>query len=355
MTTWRRVAASATALGALATGAAAAMALRHTGTWAPGDREPIPVRCAPDAPVLQPGQALKVLVWNVQFAGSRKHWFFYDGGDAVHVPPGDVAATLDAIAAVIRAEQPDVVLLQEVDRGSDRTGRVDEHAELLARVPFACDASAPYHQVAYVPHPPEQHLGRVDMHLSVFSRYQLGEGVRTQLALLHEPWWRQLFNLRRALMEVRLPLGGGGELVLLQTHLSAFSGGDGTLAEQVAALDAAMTEHEAAGRPVLLAGDFNALPPGDAPARLGAAGEGYEAVTPVLPLFERFTSVATATMHRDDPLPWRTYLPPHAAEPDRAIDHAFLGRRVALGEAKVVQDTTTSDHMPLVLTITPRP
>ena len=31
-----------------------------------------------------------LLNWNLQFAGSRKHNFFYDGGDAVDVPINDL-------------------------------------------------------------------------------------------------------------------------------------------------------------------------------------------------------------------------------------------------------------------------
>ena len=74
---------------------------------------------------------LKVLSWNIQFAASTKHNFFYEGGTAVSVPSADdVHATLDTIAATIQKEDPDIVLLQEVDRGARRTWYIDEHAEV---------------------------------------------------------------------------------------------------------------------------------------------------------------------------------------------------------------------------------
>ena len=41
---------------------------------------------------LRRGQPFSVLCWNLQFAGSRQHHFFYDGGPAVHVPPEDEVA-----------------------------------------------------------------------------------------------------------------------------------------------------------------------------------------------------------------------------------------------------------------------
>ena len=138
---------------------------------------------------------MRVLVWNIQYGAPNSYHFFYDGGDDVYVDEQDVRANLDALAEVVRDVDPDVILWQEVDRGSRRTHHIDQHAELLARVPYPCHLSTPYHRAGYVPHPPEQHIGKVDMHLSIFSRYALGDARRIQLALLDEPWWRQIFNL----------------------------------------------------------------------------------------------------------------------------------------------------------------
>ena len=76
------------------------------------------------------GRTLKLLSWNLQFAGSRKHHFFYDGGQAVHVPFSDVEATLKQITTLPKSRNPDFALLQEIDRHSDRTGNTDQ-LELL--------------------------------------------------------------------------------------------------------------------------------------------------------------------------------------------------------------------------------
>lgn len=337
-------------VGAAALGLAA---LLRTIVWLPDDVEEVTPVCAPEAPPLPRDRPLKVLVWNVQYAGSRAHWFFYDGGQDVHVPASVVPATLDRIAEVIRAADADLVLLQEIDRDSARTGRVDEHAELLARLDFPCHVSTPYHRVAYVPHPSHRHLGKVDMHLSVFSRYRLDAATRTALPLMVEPWWRQLFNLRRALLEVSLPVDGGGHLRLFTTHLSAFSRGDGTLDRQMAVLDEATTRAELAGDWWLLGGDLNALPPGDDPTRLGAAGLEYtEPVSPVTRLFERHASVIPAAQYQREPERFRTYLPYGATAPDRTLDYVFTGRKVGVVSARVLQELDVSDHLPLLVELT---
>lgn len=336
--------------GAAAIGLAA---LVRAAVWVPDDVEPVTPVCPVEAPAAPRGQPIKVLVWNLQYAGSRKHHFFYDGGRAVHVPAEDVAATLDRIGEVLREADADLVLLQELDRDSARTGRVDQHDELLRRAPYPCHASTPYHRSAYVPHPPHAHLGRVDLHLSVFSRYAITGGHRTALPLIDEPWWRRLFNLRRAVLDVEIPVAGGGVLRVLDTHLSAFTRGDGTLERQVAVLDEVATRSEQAGEAWILGGDLNALPPGDDASRLGSDAIEYtEAVSPVKRLFDRWDTVVPAEAMVADGARWNTYVPFGAASPDRVIDYLFAGRRVTIGEARVLPVLDVSDHLPLLVTVT---
>lgn len=321
--------------------------------WFPAPVESSEVVCAPDAPALPRGESIKVLVWNVQYAGSRKHHFFYDGGLAVHVPSADVEETLDQIAAVVKQVDPDIILWQELDRDSDRTANIDEHAELLRRIPYGCHVTAPYHRAGYVPAPGHEHLGKVDMHLAVWSRYRINQAVRVQLPLLDEPVWRQWFNLRRAVQDVSFPIDGGGTLRVLNTHLSAFSQQDGTLGRQIEMLHARATELELARSPWLLAGDFNALPVGDHPSRLGDdAMDFYEADTPIKLLFDRFSSVIPEQAYASEPQRWRTYLPPGATVADRTLDYAFVGRTVSSGHPEVLPVTDISDHQPLVFEIT---
>lgn len=318
--------------------------------WLPADVEPAEPFCSPASVELQPGQPFKVLVWNLQYAGSRKHHFFYDGGSAVSVPESDMREMLARIAEVVNAHQPDVVLFQEVDRGSRRTHGIDQHGELTARLPYACGVSTPYHRVGHVPTPPQEHLGKVDMHLSVFSRFRITGATRTQLALLDEPWWRRLFNLRRALLSVDVAMAGGGTLRLFDTHLSAFSRNDGTLDKQVAQLDEALTAAEQQGLPWVLGGDLNALAPGDDPARLGEEGTTlYGLPTPVQRLFDRHSSVFAEPRYAAEGAGLYTYLPFGADRPDRVLDYVFVGRKVSVRSAEVLRVYDVSDHLPVLV------
>lgn len=344
----------------------AAVALAVAGVMALGLRAalsalptvPVPVSCARDAPVLRRGQPVRALVWNIQYAAGREHHFFYDGGDAVSVSGATVERTLDRIARVIARVDPDFVLLQEVDRDSRRTARIDQHAELLRRVAFPCHVSTPYFRAPYVPHPPGEHLGRMDMHLSVFSKFRLDGARRHQLALLDEPWLRRQFNLRRALLEVRVPLEEGGQLVVFDSHLSAFSHGDGTLGRQVAQLQEHFEAAEAEGTPWIFGADLNTLPPGDDPSRLAGEATLYADGSQSAPLIARYGWPVPREELATDPAPWYTYLPFGADRPDRTIDYVFHGTGVLPGAFAVLSDVTdTSDHLPLLFdfVVAPRP
>jgi endonuclease/exonuclease/phosphatase family metal-dependent hydrolase len=321
--------------------------------WFPEDVEPAELVCPADTPPAPRNTALKVLVWNIQYAAGRQHHFFYDGGTEVSVPAEDVVLTLDRIAEVVRKHDPDIILWQEVDRGSARTGRVDQVMELLARTPYPCHASTPYHRVGYVPHPSHDHMGKVDMHLTVFSRHKLTEATRIQLPLLVEPWWRQMFNLRRALLDVRVQVEGGGELRLFNTHLSAFSKGDGSLDQQMAVLDEHLGAAEGERIPWLLGGDLNSLPPGDDAARLGPDAIYYaEKVPPVQRLFDRYRPAIPAVQLMAEPRRWRTYQPFASAQPDRVLDYVFASRVTRVGNVEVVQALNVSDHLPIYAELT---
>jgi endonuclease/exonuclease/phosphatase family metal-dependent hydrolase len=325
----------------------------------PAELERVRVRCAQapgpgaGAGALRPGERFRLLSWNIQFAASRRYHFFYDGGPAVHADWDVVQQTLDRIAEVIRAEDPDLVLLQEVDRDSDRTARIDQALRLRQALGWRCWASTPYHRSRYVPVPLRRPLGRVDFHLVTASAHHpLRWARRRALPLLQEPWWRRAFNLKRAVLETAVAVAGRDRpLVLLNTHLSAFSGKDGTLRRQVEVIAARLAFLDRRSIPWILAGDFNALPPGDTPARLGAESRLYSAGdSPIAPLVRRYRSGVSRADYARHPQRYYTYLPYGADAPDRRIDYVFVSEGVRIHDLRVVrQERPLSDHLPLRL------
>ncbi|MDG1480620.1 MAG: endonuclease/exonuclease/phosphatase family protein [Myxococcota bacterium] len=324
----------------------AALAASTRTEYRPAPVEPIEPFGPEALPPIVRGEPLTVLSWNLQFAGSRQHHFFYDGGQAVHVPPEDVEETVRGITALLADEAADIALLQEIDRDADRTGRKDQLRRYLDSAPALRWASTPYHRSPYVPHPLHKPLGRVDLHLGMLSRRGLLEPRRIALPLLSEPRLRQAFNLKRAMMTAAVPVEDGSVLQIANTHLSAFSHGDGTLAKQVAMLREWMASHPPE-QPWLLAGDLNLLPPGDSPSRLETEADLYaDAANPIVPLADSFSEAFGDLLAESA----RTYQPFGSEGPDRKIDYVFYGGPLEVIAAEVLQ-SDLSDHLPLKVTV----
>ena len=286
----------------------------------------------------------EVISWNLQFSASRKYHFFYDGGQDVIASEQDVIQTLEAIQKVIDDNRPDILLLQEIDRHSTRTANVDQLRWLLSRDSQWSWTSTPYFKAPYVPHPGHQHMGRVHMDLAIMSRAQLSDGKRIALPLLDEPRWRQMFNLKRALLTSQLHAPGSTTPIQIGvTHLSAFSKGDGTMAKQVAKL-MEWVDSLPPNTPWILAGDFNLLPPQDSPSRLGEDSQLYaETDNPIAPLMKY--KMAFPEMMSQAAF---SYLPFGASEPDRKIDYLFYGGPLEVVDAEVLTSANQiSDHLPL--------
>ena len=316
------------------------------GEHRPAPEERVRVEGWRPAQPLPVGTPFRVLSWNLQFCGSRAHHFFYDGGEACHVPVADVAGTLAGVAGVLEAQAPHLCLLQEIDRDADRTGRRDQLPVLVDGAGAAASATATYHRSAYVPKPAHQPLGRVDLHLGMLSRAPLIGVVRHQLALKRSPRVVQAFDLKRCLLTGTVALADGRSLHVAVTHLSAFSYGDGTLDRQVDALEAWMKSRPA-GAPWVLAGDFNLLPPGDHGSRLSAEGDLYaDDPNPMQRLLPQFREVFGADRQLAEEN--RSYLPFGATEPDRKIDYLFVGGPIEVRAARALPERHLSDHLPLV-------
>ncbi len=302
-------------------------------------------------------KSFQLLSWNIQYGAGREYHFFYDGGRAVRVACRDVRKTCSRMAGLVANLDPDFLLLQEVDRDSARTCRLDELGFFRRALPPGCWTWTPYHRSRFVPVPVTRPLGRVDMHLVAYGKYRMTTARRIALPLLRESALRRAFNLKRAVLEAHVALSDGRTLVLLNTHLSAFSRGDGTLRRQVGRLVSLLEDLDRRRLPWILAGDFNMLPPGDDPSRLGRDARDYaDDPNPIQELFDRFQPALDLNVYRRRPEDWYTYLPFGALRPDRTLDYVFASHLVEIERFRVVSEwPDLSDHRPLLIQARIRP
>jgi endonuclease/exonuclease/phosphatase family metal-dependent hydrolase len=220
------------------------------------------------AAMLQRGVPLTLLTFNIGYAGMDAGAdFFMDGGRGSRGSSLEkTRANLRAIGAFLSATDPDLVMLQEVDLRATRSYRVDERRELVSRLPGHGAVFAVNYKVPWVPVPLTRPMGAVHSGLLTMSRFHVRTALRRRLPG-SEGWPRQLAELDRCLAECRLPLRGGGELVLMHLHLSVFDRGGWIRRRQLDFLRRRLLQEQRRGSHVVAGGDWNHGLPGSDPRR----------------------------------------------------------------------------------------
>jgi endonuclease/exonuclease/phosphatase family metal-dependent hydrolase len=221
----------------------------------------------------------------------------------IHVGVGmDKKLDLKRIAAVINAQKPDLVGLQEVDRGVSRTQRIDEIVELAK-------------------------LTRMNYDFAFNLRYQGGQyGVAILSRFPIRAMEHRLYqNLREAERRgfIRGEVSVGGRTInFVTTHLD-YQYDDGRLFEARQLLAALK---DVTG-PLIVVGDFNDVP----------AGGAYQLMR------QQFDDAWSLARPADEGFSYP------ADKPTKRIDYIFTRKidRVRLRRAWIVE-TQASDHVPVV-------
>jgi endonuclease/exonuclease/phosphatase family metal-dependent hydrolase len=207
------------------------------------------------------------------------------------------------IADLIKREQADMVALQEVDKGVQRTARRDCPAELAALTGMSCVFSNNFH----------------------FQGGDYGNAVLTRFPI--KRWTNRHYQMlrpdeQRGLLQVVLDVHGR-ELAFLDTHIDYREDDTERLRNVTEILEAIQAYR---GRPMILCGDFNDTPGSRTHQKLAPA----------------FTDTWTAAGTGDG------FTIP-AEKPNKRIDFIWLSKDSALEAVKAwVPESLASDHLPVV-------
>ena len=240
--------------------------------------------CACDAPVEQAEPAsLSVLSYNIKRGL---------GNDGVT----DIARA----AELINRLGPDLVALQEIDHGVERSGSIEQMTVLaeLTGMHARFASFMPYQGGEYG--------------IGVLSRFPILETRRYDLPPGPEP---------RVALEVRVQLPDGEELIFCDVHF--YNTREERLAQAQLTLER-LAEHDL---PVILAGDFNSLPGGE--------------------VMQLVMTDFTNARKGEDRLTFS------ATEPDREIDYVLYRPAEAfrVESVRVLDESVISDHRPVLVVL----
>lgn len=245
-----------------------ALALALAACGAPDDPEPPPA----------PPERLRAMTFNI------KHG----------------AGLLERVAEVILAEAPDLVAVQEVDVDAERSGRIDQGAELsqLTGMEHAFESALAFESGGL--------YGQV-----VLSRFPIAGARKVDLPASGEP---------RIAVLAEIELEGGGSIVAVSAHLSQRE-------EEHEAQARAIVDALASSPPALVMGDMNEAPGGPATAVLAGA------------LLDAHAEAGSGEG-----------LTHPSFAPSRRIDFVFFDVRLGRPLEAHVPAVLVSDHRPVVAT-----
>lgn len=319
------------------------------------DNQSLEVRTPQSRPAASAAAEYRVLTWNLGFGAYEDDYgFFMDGGTESWAWSEDrLRANLTDIAGVLRAQQADILFLQEVDFDSTRTYHVDERDYLYEALPDASSVFAVNYDSPFLLYPFRQPHGASRSGILTLATLDITSAVRRSLPV--ETGVTKLLDLDRCYSISRVPVENGKELCLFDLHLSAYSS-DGSIAdEQLQLLLADMQAEYEKGNYVIGGGDFNKdLLLGGSAQYFGVSTDGYTWAQPVRRDLIDATSMAlVAPVDASDPVATcRNADGPYTdTQLQLTVDGFLVSPNVTVSAAEVVDlGFAFSDHNPVCMT-----
>jgi len=205
---------------------------------------------------------LSLMIWNIGYAGLGAEMdFFYDDGQKVRPSQEMSRKYLDGIKTFIdKNNDIDFWLLQEVDVEARRSHYKNEVEEIKYILTSHYPVFAMNYNVPFVPVPVYEPLGFVKGGMLTLSKYTPLLAERYAYPLIAS-WPNKLFLLDRCFILNRYPLMNGKDLVIINTHNSAYVYDSVLRLKELQIIKEKMLEEGAAGNYVIAGGDWNANPP----------------------------------------------------------------------------------------------
>ncbi|WOG27668.1 endonuclease/exonuclease/phosphatase family protein [Endozoicomonas sp. 8E] len=304
------------------------------------------VQCTGTPEKLEAGQSIKVMTWNVQFLAGGIYELWKPPQQREALALDKQLSVFQQVADLIEEENPDILLLQEVD--VDPRVRMNQIQWFKDALParFYCSTFTAYSFLNERASPNvRKEPGGVN--LLTFSRFAIESVVRHDLPALPD---QSLYpaTTQRALLETEINLGAES-LTVINTHLDAFAQGLDIMQRQVKQLAERLDQLEASSL-WITGGDFNLIPQGQYEHLHDSEQFWYQKDSELSVLTDRYPVVPTPQQASGEARQqWFTNRSRQELGLDRTLDYLFYSTKLDLVKARVVQKAELlSDHLPLV-------
>jgi len=286
-----------------------------------------------------PGDTLKIMTYNIGYLSGMTNNLPLERTYSLF------ENNLYRVIDVINHLNPDFIGFQEIDISSSRSYNVNQPDSIAKHCGYSyADISINWDKryVAFPYWPPSAHFGKMLSAQAILSRYPIKSSERIAFDKpQNNPFFYNAFYIDRLAEIAVIKTGGGKELVIINVHLEAFD--RDTRIKQAGCL-LSIYRKFAGDYPVLLIGDFNAVPGDEEPTInyfLQEPNVGEAMLDKYLDTVHR---VSTRNI-RDS----STYTST-SENPAIKIDYIFYNKdRLRLINAFVVREAkTSSDHLPVM-------
>ncbi len=216
--------------------------------------------------VVADSSVLTLMSWNIGYCGlNREMDFFYDGGKRVRPSHEQVVKNIAGVGSFLkRNDSLDFILLQEIDVNSRRSYHIPEIDTFAHDLPAFHPYFAMNYNVFFVPLPFTEPMGSVKSGIASYTRFQPFLVERYSYPSKF-PFPKDLFMLNRCFMVKHFKTSDGKELLLINTHNSAYDPGGKLRTKEMNYFKAYLEKQFNKGDYVIVGGDWNQSPAGFKP------------------------------------------------------------------------------------------
>lgn len=198
----------------------------------------------------------KITTFNIGYAAYPADYSFFmdDGKYSRAFSQEDVEKNLTAIENHLLELNSDAIFLQEVDTKAHRSYKINQVEQLTQNLPEYASVFGQNYDSSYLFYPFTKPIGKSKSGILTLSKSNFEKATRYALPI--ETNFNKFFDLDRS-FTVSQTTFGGHPVSLINIHSSAFTKDKSILEDQIKKLASKMAEEKAAGRSVIVGGDFN--------------------------------------------------------------------------------------------------